>query len=417
MPYSIADIEVTQPLPNLVVPEGNTGFALIVREKGRAIGFFMKEQPGKYVLNSEELSLLIKDKVKVQPSKENQSEESVCHCISGLFFSLTVAICTKDNPQELNTCLTHLLSLLSSELKAAFEIIVIDNAPSDDLTKKLVASLPGVRYVREPKPGLNFARNRALQEATGEIIAFIDDDVIIDKYWLRGIEKAIAEHPDAAAYTGLVLPAELETDAQILFEKRGGFEKSFETIRYGRTLPGHPFYPCIGGKFGTGCNMAFRRQVLLELEGFDEALDTGASLPGGGDTDMFYRVVRAGYPLIYEPRILVFHRHRREYEQLRHQYSRSWGQGLMAYVAKTYKNDGAQRPNLRRLVIWWFTSHLRELLQSLMGGHVLPPDMVLAELWGGIAGIVGAYPRSLRRAERIRKQYSASADTRVDSTT
>jgi glycosyltransferase involved in cell wall biosynthesis len=417
MPYSIVDIEVTQPLPNLVVPEGNTGFALVVREKGRVIGFLMKEQPGKCVLNSEELSLLIKDKVKFQPYKQNQSEKSVCPCISESFFSLTVAICTKDNPQELNTCLTHILNLISSELKAAFEIIVIDNASFDDLTEKLVASLPGVRYVREPKPGLNFARNRALQEATGEIIAFIDDDVIIDKYWLKGLEWAIAEHPDAAAYTGLVLPAELETDAQILFEKRGGFEKSFETIRYGRTLPGHPFYPCIGGKFGTGCNMAFRRLVLLELGGFDEALDSGETLPGGGDTDMFYRVVRAGYPLIYEPRILVFHRHRREYAQLRRQYSRSWGQGLMAYVAKTYKNDDAQRPNLRRLVIWWFISHLYELLQSLKGGYVLTPDLVLAELWGGIAGILGAYPRSLRRVERIRKQYSASEDTRGDSAT
>lgn len=131
---------------------------------------------------------------------------------------------------------------------------------------------------------------------------------------------------------------------------------------------------------------------MLELGGFDEALDTGPSLPGGGDTDMLYRVVRAGRPLIYEPEMLGFYRHRREYEQLRRQYSRSWGQGLMAYAGKTYRSDIAQRANLRRLGIWWFGSHLRDILPRLRGKHVLPPDMVLAEHWGSCRYYWGLSP-------------------------
>jgi GT2 family glycosyltransferase len=198
----------------------------------------------------------------------------------------------------------------------------------------------------------------------------------------------------------------LETEAQILFEKRGGFEKSFTTIRYQSTRPGDPYYPCIGGKFGTGCNMAFRREVLQALGGFDEALDTGAALPGGGDTDMFYRVVRAGYPLIYEPQFMVFHRHRRELKQLRQQYARRWPQGLMAFLAKTYGSDVSHRPQVRRLTLWWFETHLRELIASLRGNHILPARMILAELWGGIVGILIAYPRSVSRLKRIRRQFA-----------
>jgi hypothetical protein len=79
----------------------------------------------------------------------------------------------------------------------------------------------------------------------------------------------------------------------------------------------------------------------------------------------------------------------------------------MAYVAKTYRHDTAQRPNLRRLVAWWFGNQVQELARSVRGKHVLPPDMILAELWGGIVGLCGAYDRSLRRTNRIRRRYSA----------
>lgn len=369
----------------------------------------MKEVAGDRVMTAATLSRLVAAEI-AAPNGPNPLQDLPPAGYSDALPALTVAVCTRDSVQNLAACLGRLLELRHLESETFFEIIVVDNAPSGEETKALVASLAGVRYVREPRPGLNFARNRALREASGEILAFVDDDVIVDRSWLRGLAHAMCCHPDAVAFTGLVLPLELQTDAQILFEKRGGFEKSFETIRYGPTLPGHPFYPCIGGKFGTGCNMAFRRQVLLELGGFDEALDTGAALPGGGDTDMFYRVIRAGYPLIYEPQFLVFHRHRRDYDKLRRQYARSWGQGLMAFVAKTYKYDASQRPKIRRLVVWWFDAHFRDLLNSLRGNHVLPANMILAEIWGGVTGIFGAYPRSVRRVKRIRRQFSSLAE-------
>lgn len=411
MPYRILEIDVTEPLPSVAIPEGDTGIAILLRRKDRPISFSMQALSGKSVLTPGDLEQLIRREVKPHLLEGSLSEEIGSAAPTERSPSLTVAICSKDHPLDLARCLECLMALRAGEDGGDFEILVVDNTPSDGRTRELATSLPLVKYVMEPKPGLDFARNLALKEATGEVIAFIDDDVTVDRYWLRGLRRAIARYPDAAAFTGLVLPSELETEAQILFERAGGFEKSFETIRYGQTLPGNPFYPCVGGKLGTGCNMAFLRKVALDLGGFDEALDTGPPLPGGGDSDMLYRIIRAGYPLIYEPRFMVFHRHRRGYEQLRRQYCRSWGQGLMAFVVKTYSSDVSQRPKLRRLLLWWFGYKLHGLSESLRGKHVLPPGLLLAELCGGILGLSGAYPRSVRRAERIRKRYSDAQES------
>jgi GT2 family glycosyltransferase len=280
---------------------------------------------------------------------------------------------------------------------------VIDNAPSDESTKDIVASMHEVRYVQETRPGLDFARNRALCEASGDLIAFLDDDVTVDSGWLSGLVEAWAENMDAAAFTGLVLPFELAYEAQVLFEQRGGFRRGFEKIRYGHSLPGNSVYPCGPGIFGTGCNMAFRRDTLIQLGGFDEALDTGRSLPGGGDLDIFYRIIRAGYTLVYEPNFLVFHEHRHDLTGLRRQYW-SWGLGLMAFISKTYRQDRSQRRKLVYLIVWWFQDMVRQLAESLLGRHTLPVGMVWAELWGGVVGLSGEYARSVKRVEQIRAQ-------------
>ena len=152
--------------------------------------------------------------------------------------------------------------------------------------------------------------------------------------------------------------------------------------------------------------MAFRRDLLLQLGGFDEALDTGRPLPGGGDLDIFYRIIRAGHPLVYEPKFLAFHEHRHDLDGLRRQYW-SWGLGLMAFITKTYDQDRSQRRKLVHLIVWWFQDMARQLVESLLGRHALPTGMVWAELWGGVVGLLGEYARSVKRIEQIRAQYNA----------
>lgn len=403
--YDLVEVEVTRPLPRVGVSVGSSGIAVLLRREGKPVGFLMEEVPQGTGLEPRGLADRVARAAALRLLEESLREEIVTAGFSPPAPTVTVALCTKDRPEDAARCLARLLAVRDrADGSPQFEVLVVDNAPSDERTRELVESLPGVAYVREPRAGLDFARNRALAEATGEIVAFLDDDVVVDRGWFDGLLEAWSENPDAAAFTGLVLPYELETEAQVLFERRGGFRRGFEKLRYeGATAPGNALFPCGAGIFGAGCNMAFRRDVFLELGGFDEALDTGPPLPGGGDLDAFYRVIRAGYALVYEPRFLVFHRHRRDRKGLRRQYW-TWGLGMMAFAAKSIRTDPALRWRWVRLLAWWFADQGRQLRKSLLGRHVLPPDMVFAELAGGAVGLAGEYGRSRRRVRRIRER-------------
>jgi GT2 family glycosyltransferase len=286
-------------------------------------------------------------------------------------------------------------------------VLVIDNAPRDQETRKAVSQFSGVDYILEPKPGLDFARNRALRESDAELLAYLDDDVIVDGCWLEGLHEAWASHRDAGAFTGPILPLELETTAQVVFERMGGFGKNFDRVRYSSVLPDSPTYPVGAGLFGAGANMAFRRSALENVGGFDEALDTGAPLPGGGDLDIFYRIVRAGYPFVREPKLVVYHQHRREYAKLRHQMW-TWGLGTMAYVNKSWRHDRAERPKIRRWVFWWLCYQLSKIFVPFLRRNRArwPIDMVAAEILGALVGLCGEYDRSLARIADVRRRFA-----------
>lgn len=402
MHYRLSEIEVTRPLPAIEFAAGDAGAALLLRCQGRPIGFLMRENEGKRTWAPEYLSPWIGNELKTKIVEELIRDEFASPRANVPFPSLSVAICTRDRSATLDRCLHSVLPL---QQKNGFELLVVDNAPSDDATENLVKELHGVRHVLEPRPGLDFARNRAWMEATGDLIAYLDDDVIVDAGWLSGLQEAWAENSDAAGFTGLVMPLALDTAAQVLFEKRDGFRRGFDKKRFAKHMRGNPLYPCGAGIFGAGCNMAFRREVLRAIGGFDEALDTGGPLAGGGDLDIFYRIIRAGHVLVYEPSYMVFHEHRESESALRRQYY-SWGLGFMAFVEKSYRNDPPQRTQFRRLVIWWIGDQVSQLIKALHGKHVLPFSMVCAEFFGGIIGICGEYSRSRRRIATVRKDFA-----------
>lgn len=408
--YVLLDIETTEPLLPICPSPHVSGVAVLVRRKGRPVDFWMEELP-KEVCTPEDLMRRIGEKSSLQTLKACIRDELKPPVRSTRLPSLTVAVCTRDRPEQLARCLKSLLSMETSAfgVPVSMDMLVIDNAPSTSETSTLADSLPGVSYFLEPRPGLDFARNRALKEARGDLLAYVDDDVIADPGWLAGLMEAWMEHPDAGAFTGQVLPYELATKAQILFELRGGFRRGFAPIRYGQALAGHPAYPFSAGVFGTGANMAFHTEVLKRLNGFDEALDTGPPLPAAGDHDIFCRLIRGGYAIVYKPEYLVFHEHRRELKALLRQYF-SWGLGVMALVGKWHQKDPTQCRKLRYLIRAWFSSHLRELAGSFIGRAPIPVYMVLAEIAGGIAGLMGGYSRSVKRIERIRKQFPSSVE-------
>ncbi len=409
--YPIYDIDMTKPLPPFSVSDEDTGVAVLLRKDGKPKDFLMVALPDNRELKLKQLTQKIGEIAKLNSSEESRKDDQRSLLEPLQFPSLTIVISTRDRPHYLARCLDSLMKMMahSHSVNSFIEFLVIDNAPSDNRTREVVSSFSEVRYVCEPMPGVNSARNRALNEARGQLLAYLDDDVVVDLGWLSGLVDAWSENPTAAAFTGQVLPYELVSNAQVIFEKRGGFRQGFKKICYSQKLEGQSWSPLKSWTFGVSANMAIQKDILQKLGGFDEVLGPG-TLPGGGDDlDIFYRVIRAGYSLQYAPDYLVFHQHRRQKKDLRTQYW-TWGMGLMTFLGKSYRTDPTYRIKIIKIMMWWFAKQLWQWPKSILGRHALPPTMILAELWGGIQGILGGYSRSKRKIKKIQAQLILSTN-------
>ncbi len=248
---------------------------------------------------------------------------------------VSVIIPTSERADRLAICLRSLLAMDYGQ----FEIVVVDNVPKTSATFNLIRDEFGedhqIRYVREDRSGSAIARNRGLAVATGEIVAFTDDDIVVDKYWLTELVKGFSFGKDVACVTGLILPLELETQAQLWFEQYGGFSKGFARKVYDlkENRQDNPLYPYNMGSFGSGNSMAFKKSVLRSLGNFDPMLGNGTPTLGGVDVEAFFRVVINGYQLVYEPASIVHHLHRRDYDRLKKQIY-GYGVGLTAPMTK-----------------------------------------------------------------------------------
>jgi len=250
---------------------------------------------------------------------------------------MSVLIPTRERPERLERCLR---SILDSEYpRSRFEILVVDNRPETtdtfDLIERMRGEFPQLVYVREERSGSASARNAGLREAKSELVAFTDDDVVVDRHWLTEIARAFGA-ADVDCVSGLLIPMELETPAQVWFEQYGGFSRGFARRLYDldeHRLP-TPLYPYTAGVFGTGNNMAFRRSVLREIGDFDPALGNGTPALGGVDSEVLLRTILKGHRIAYEPRAFVYHLHRRDYAGL-HRQIYAYGAGLTAYMLKT----------------------------------------------------------------------------------
>lgn len=246
---------------------------------------------------------------------------------------ISVVLCTRERPDDLAGALASIVALDHPE----FEVVVVDNAPTSDATERVVEALgdPRVRRILEPVAGLSSARNAGLQAARHEIVAFTDDDVVVDRNWLHCIARGFARHPDAACVCGLVPSGELRNAAQAYFDQRVSWSDSLEPRRFTLAEPPAdvPLFPFQVGRYGTGANFAVRRTPVIELGGFDEALGAGTPARGGEDIDMFYRLIAAGHALATEPAAIVWHRHRSDPAALVAQ-AKGYGLGLGAWLTK-----------------------------------------------------------------------------------
>ncbi|BFV55989.1 hypothetical protein KCMC57_up10930 [Kitasatospora sp. CMC57] len=305
---------------------------------------------------------------------------------------ISVVIGTRNRPELLRGCLDSVLRIEGPQ----YEVLVVDNAPAGDEARRLIREryADRVRYLREPVPGLARAHNLGLAAARGELIAFTDDDTLVDRHWLAALATAFADDPAVGCVTGLILPAELETAGQAALERHGGSRKGFTPRRWSLDLPsGDPLFPFTARQFGSGANMAFRTGVLRAFGGFDPATGVGTPAHGGDDLLAFFRIVTGGHVLSYQPDALVWHRHRGAPDALPARLY-GYGAGLGAYLTAAVTAEPRLLPALLRRV----PRGLRHAAAQA-GGRTTPPGRRSArlaawELRGMLYGPLG-YLRSL----------------------
>jgi len=293
---------------------------------GQVVGIF-ESRAGPEGLSPSFLRDLATSLADVQPSAHAQVPDE-------LLARATVVVPTIcQNPARLVRTIEALLDLDYPD----FEIIVVDNRTEAD--RPALPDFSGGERVRvsvETKRGVSAARNRGIADAQGDIVAFTDDDAVVDRDWLRVLGSRFALDADVEGIGGLVLPMEIDTPSQLWFEEfYGGFSQSFDAEMFSmERLKGvDELFPYAPGRFGAGNNMAFRRSTLLRSGGFNVCLGTGTPARGGEDLAIFVNLLLAGGTTAFEPAALVRHSHRRtEYEFMRQVFG--YGVGLTAmYVA------------------------------------------------------------------------------------
>jgi GT2 family glycosyltransferase len=300
---------------------------------------------------------------------------------------VSVVVPTHDRADHLTSCLQSLLTLHYPR----YEIIIVDNAPTTAATLELVQKSQKesahLRYVREDRPGVSWARNSGIAAAKGEIIAFTDDDVIVDIHWLTELVRTFSYAEDVQCATGAILPLELETPAQCLFERYAAFPGAFKQriFNMGKHHPRTPLFPFVAGSFGAGANMAFRASFIRHLAGFDPALGGDGPSRNGQDIDTFFNVIIEGRTLVYNPAAFLYHQHRRTFSGLRKQVFR-YGVGFTAYLTKNI----CQRPALLLRLVTNVPRGLFRLLKARSNKRMQGDDQLTKSLY---------YPRELTRLE------------------
>ena len=260
----------------------------------------------------------------------------------------TVVIPTRDRPSELDRCLKAVTSLDYPR----FDVLVVDNAPSDERTREAAARW-GARYVVEPRLGVNRARNCGARASEAEIVAYLDDDAVPERSWLSELVSEF-RNPRVMAVAGRILPLQVVTEAERLFASRGGFD-SGEEQRSVDLHTRHWFEMTNFGGLGSEANMAFRRSAFDIWPGFNERIGYGTPLPGGGGPYAFFSLIERGYRVVYTPRAVVSHPSPQTLEALRSRHRRTLAASA-GYCTLLFFEHPSYRGAVVRFLAGWFSS-------------------------------------------------------------
>ncbi|GAB6066976.1 glycosyltransferase family 2 protein [Methylothermus subterraneus] len=214
---------------------------------------------------------------------------------------ISIVICTYNRAEILADTLKSFLACERAGID--HEVLVVDNN-SQDNTREVVQQFidrdPTIGYLQESMQGLSHARNRGIRCATGKIIAFVDDDVYFSPNWLTELEETFGD-PEVACMGGKSIPLFEDGKPPWLTEDIlpvYGSTRSGEASKL-MQYPEHPF----------GLNMAFRREVFETVGLFNPKLGRiGKNLLSNEESELFWRIHRAGLKVAYNPNAIIYHR-------------------------------------------------------------------------------------------------------------
>jgi glycosyltransferase involved in cell wall biosynthesis len=397
-PIQLFDLELSRGIRSLAA-NGYTSSRILCKAHGRPLGWVNLNHAPDELIPAGRIRTAVREQLgdelltygmneAIQPELTPPAE----------FPAISVVVCTRDRTPSLKACLASLLALDYPH----FEILVVDNAPATPDTARLCANLP-VRYAREDRAGLNRARNRGIAEARFPVIAFIDDDAQADPAWLKNLARNFND-PTISAVTGMVIPSELETPSQALFELAfGGMSHGIKT----RRITHHSLDDrklLWASNFGVGTNMAFRKEIFSQTGPFDPALDVGTASGGGGDVELLHRLVAGGHTLAYDPAVLVRHKHRPEMSALQRQVYNN-GRSFGCYLFTCWRNRTTGRWAIIQFMLKdWLAGWL---IRRLVRPGQFPYRLVVAEFSGALASPF-AYVAAQRGARHARSMLAAS---------
>ena len=401
-PVRVALIDVAGPLADLDCGRAEqppyTAAWILVCQAGRPLGSIEIALRDPVIGVAE-----LEREVSRQLGEERRRDRPVAHQPPSLPLSRASVVVPTNfaRPAELRRCLKTLAELDHPD----YEVIVVDNRPAG----APAVDIEGARVVREPRPGISAARNRGVAVATGEIVAFTDDDVQVHPGWLSALGRRFARQPHVSAVSGLVVPLELETNAQVFFEQSGnGLDRGYAPLTFERAgrfrvrrrdeRSGREEVRSLylTGEFGLGSNMAFRTAVLQASGGFDEALGIGTLTRGGEDLAMLVELLTAGHQIGYEPTAITEHQHRATMDDLDRQIY-GYGLGFTAMLTAVTLRDPWHLLGLAAIAPAWLRSLRAESsAKSVNRAEDYPPGLARAELRGMTAG-----PLAYLRARRL----------------
>jgi glycosyltransferase involved in cell wall biosynthesis len=216
---------------------------------------------------------------------------------------ISVAICTYNREKYL----PQLFASIEKQTLAfdRFEVVLVNNnspGNTSELFQEFQRKNPTLqtRYCEEVQQGLSFSRNHAIQQASFELITFLDDDAFIDEHYLTVLVDEFSASPDTMAIGGKILLHYEDTipkwENHFLNSLLGYFNKGDEKLQFS------------SNDYPRGSNMAFRTPVFGEIGGFDVTLGRiGSDLSGGEEKDLFNKLYKHNMKVVYLPNALVYH--------------------------------------------------------------------------------------------------------------